>query len=181
MVQMTGRLEQGLVQIYTGEGKGKTTAALGQAFRAVGHDLKVFMIMFMKGDLKYGELESARRLAPLFEIRPMGRKTFVSKEHPDPIDIKLAQDGLKLAGQIIAAGLHDMVILDEINVALDFALIEVADVLDLVRSKPTNMELILTGRSAHQDLIAVADVVTEMKLVKHAYQRGIMGRLGIEY
>ena len=178
---MIGRLEQGLVQIYTGEGKGKTTAALGQAFRAVGHDLKVFMIMFMKGNREYGELVSAKRLTPLFEIRQVGRDTFVSKEHPDPIDIRFAQDGLNLAKKIVAAGSHDLVILDEINVALDFTLINLADVLELVRTKPSPVELILTGRNAPRDLIAIADLVTEMKLVKHPYQRGIGARLGIEH
>jgi cob(I)alamin adenosyltransferase len=178
---MIGRLEQGLVQIYTGEGKGKTTAALGQAFRAVGHNLKVFMIMFMKGSREYGELESVKRFSPLFEIRQVGRETFVSKEHPDPIDVKLAQDGFNLAKQVVAAGLHDLVILDEINVALDFALVELADVLELVLSKPSYVELILTGRYAPRELIAIADLVTEMRLVNHPYQRGIRARLGIEH
>jgi cob(I)alamin adenosyltransferase len=178
---MIKRLEQGFLQIYTGEGKGKTTAALGQAFRAAGHNLKVFMIMFMKDNREYGELESAKRLMPLFEIRQVGRETFVSKKHPDPIDITLAQDGLNLAKHVVAAGLHDLVILDEINVALDFALIKLADVLELILSKPAHVELILTGRNAPSELIAMADLVTEMKLIKHPYQRGIKARLGIEH
>ena len=173
-------LEHGYVHVYTGDGKGKTTAALGQAFRAIGHNFKVMMIMFMKGNVEYGELEAARRLAPFFEIREMGRETFVSKENPEAIDIQWAQDGIKLARKVVRDGQHDLVILDEINVAVDYKLVDVEDVLELIRIKPSTMELILTGRAAHDKVLEAAHLVTEMKLVKHYYDRGIEARVGIE-
>jgi len=175
-----GKLDVGYVHVYTGEGKGKTTAALGQAFRSVGHNMKAFMILFMKGNIEYGELETARRLAPFIEIREMGRETFVSKENPEQIDIKWAEDGLELAEQVLYSGEYDMVILDEINVAIDYGLIELKKVLKLIHNKPLKVELILTGRDAHPEIIEAADVVTEMKLVKHYYDRGIQARVGIE-
>jgi cob(I)alamin adenosyltransferase len=168
------------VHVYTGEGKGKTTAALGQAFRSVGHNLRVSMILFMKGNIEYGELETARRLAPFIEIREMGRETFVSKKNPEQIDIKWAEDGLKLAKQALYSGDYDMLILDEVNVAIDYGLIELKDVLELIHNKPLKVEMILTGRAAHPDIIEAADLVTEMKLVKHYYDRGIQARVGIE-
>jgi cob(I)alamin adenosyltransferase len=177
---MTGRLERGLVHVYTGDGKGKTTAALGQAFRASGHDLRVFMILFMKGNIEYGELVTAERLKPLVEIHQMGRETFVSKENPDPVDIEWAQKGLHMARKVLSEDQHDIVILDEINVALDFKLIGLSEVMELIEMKPPRVELILTGRAAHPDVIAAADLVTEMKLVKHYYDEGIMARVGIE-
>lgn len=174
------KLERGYIHIYTGDGKGKTTAALGQAFRAVGHNLKVFMILFMKGNIEYGELETARRLQRFIEIREMGRETFVSKDNPEVIDIEWARDGLRLARMTLEEGLHDLVILDEINVAVDYGLISLDDVLDLIRIKPDHVELILTGRNAHQDIIESADLVTEMKQIKHYFERGIKARVGIE-
>lgn len=174
------RLEHGYVHVYTGDGKGKTTAALGQALRAIGHNYKVMMIMFMKGNIEYGELETARRLAPFFEMREMGRETFVSKENPEAIDIQWAQDGIRLARKIVRDGKHDLVILDEVNVAVDYGLIDVEDVLELIRVKPSYMELILTGRAAHEKVIEAAHLVTEMKLIKHYYDQGIEARVGIE-
>ena len=174
------KLDVGYVQVYTGDGKGKTTAALGQAFRSVGHNMKVFMILFMKGNIEYGELETARRLAPFIEIREMGRETFVSKENPEQIDIKWAEDALELANQVLFSGEYDMIILDEVNVAIDFGLIKLKDVLELVHNKPLKVELILTGRYVHPEIIEAADLVTEMKLVKHYYDRGIQARVGIE-
>ncbi|MBN2493102.1 MAG: cob(I)yrinic acid a,c-diamide adenosyltransferase [Deltaproteobacteria bacterium] len=174
------RLEHGFIHVYTGDGKGKTTAALGQAFRAVGHNLKTLMIMFMKGNIEYGELETARRLAPFMEIREMGRETFVSRENPEAIDIQWAQDGMKLARKIIRDGAHDLVILDELNVAVDYKLVTVEDVLELFRVKPAHVELILTGRSAHEKIIEAADMVTEMKLIKHYFDKGVEARVGIE-
>ena len=174
------KLERGYIQVYTGDGKGKTTAALGQAFRAVGHNLKVFMILFMKGNVEYGELETARRVSQFIEIREMGREVFVSKENPEAIDIEWARDGLRLAYKTVEDGEYDLVILDEINVALDYGLISLEDVLSLIRAKPDHVELILTGRNAHPDVIESADLVTEMKAVKHYFERGIEARVGIE-
>jgi cob(I)alamin adenosyltransferase len=173
-------MEKGLIQVYTGNGKGKTTAALGLALRAVGHGLKVLMIQFMKGNINYGELESSKKLSPSLTIKQMGRETFVSKTNPDPIDIRLAQDGFALAKKMIADKEYDIVILDEINVAIDYGLILLSDLLQLIDSKPETVELILTGRNAKPELLERADLVTEMVERKHHYQKGIKTRKGIE-
>lgn len=174
------RLSQGMIHVYTGNGKGKTTAALGLACRAVGHGCKVFIIQFMKGNIEYGELETARRLAPHLTIRQMGRESFVSRENPDPEDVRLAQEALALAREVMMGGDYDIVVLDEINVAVDFGLIEKEAVLKLIDERPPHLELILTGRNAAQELIERADLVTEMVEVKHYYQKGIQSREGIE-
>jgi cob(I)alamin adenosyltransferase len=173
-------MEKGLVQVYTGNGKGKTTAALGLALRAVGHGLKVFVIQFMKGNINYGELESVKKLSPYLTIKQMGRETFVSKTNPDPIDIKMAQEGFALAEQAIKNREYDIVILDEINVAIDYGLIPLADLLHLIDSKPHTVELILTGRNAKFEIMDKADLVTEMVDRKHYYDKGIPARKGIE-
>lgn len=173
-------MEKGLIQIYTGNGKGKTTAALGLAFRAAGHGLKTLMIQFMKGNIQYGELESAKRLAPLLMIQQMGRETFVSRTNPDPVDIEWAQKGLAMAKEAILSRAYDIVILDEINVAVDYGLIPISEILQLLDSKPESVELILTGRNAHPELIQRADLVTEMVERKHYYQKGVKAREGIE-
>ncbi len=173
-------MEKGLIQVYTGNGKGKTTAALGLAFRAVGHGRKVFIIQFMKGNIEYGELESAKKLSPYLTIKQMGRETFVSKTNPDPIDIKLAQDGFIFAKKVISSKEYDIVILDEINVAVDYGLILLSDLLHLIDSKPETVELILTGRNASPELLERADLVTEMVERKHYYKKKINARKGIE-
>ena len=173
----------GLVQLYTGDGKGKTTAALGQALRAVGHGFKVYMIQFMKGDIEYGEIKALKAIKSIrtFEIVQMGRPEFVDRENPAQIDIELANKALEHSFEIVTSGKYDMVILDEINVALDWGLIELSDVMDLIKKKPDNVELILTGRYAPIELIKAADLVTEMKEVKHPYNRGVKAREGIEH
>jgi cob(I)alamin adenosyltransferase len=173
-------MEKGLVQVYTGNGKGKTTAALGVALRAVGHGFKVLIIQFMKGNIKYGELESARKLHPHLTIKPMGRDTFVSKSNPDPADIERAQEGFALAKKAIENREYDIVILDEINMALDYGLIALSDLLQLIDSKPASIELILTGRNAKPEIMEKADLVTEMVERKHYYDKGIKARKGIE-
>jgi cob(I)alamin adenosyltransferase len=173
-------MEKGLVQVYTGNGKGKTTAALGIALRAVGHGLKVLVIQFMKGKVRYGELESAQKLSPHLTIKPVGRDTFVSKSHPDPADIERAQEGFALAKKAIENREYDIVILDEINMALDYGLIALSDLLQLIDSKPASVELILTGRNAKPEIIEKADLVTEMVERKHYYSKGISARKGIE-
>jgi len=173
-------MEKGLVQVYTGNGKGKTTASLGLAFRAVGHGFKVMVIQFMKGNIQYGELESAKKLSPSLTIHQMGRETFVSKTNPDPVDIEWAQKGFALAKEAILSGNYDVVILDEINVAIDYGLIPLSNLLQLIDSKPATVELILTGRNAAPEIIEKADLVTEMVERKHYYKKGIKSREGIE-
>jgi cob(I)alamin adenosyltransferase len=173
-------MEKGLIQVYTGNGKGKTTAALGLALRAVGHGLKVLFIQFMKGNIDYGELESSKKLSPYLTIKQMGRETFVSKTNPDPIDIKLAQDGFALAKKAISNEEYSIVILDEINVAIDYGLIPLSDLLHLLDTKPKGIELILTGRNAKPEIIDKADLVTEMVERKHYYKKGVSARKGIE-
>ena len=169
-----------MVHVYTGDGKGKTTAALGLALRAMGHGLKVYLIQFMKGDPEYGELRAGRRLDGL-TIRQFGRTDFVDRDHPAEEDLALARQGLEHAREIMAAGRCDLMILDEINVALDFGLVPVKSVLELIESKPHDMELVLTGRSAPRPIIQAADLVTEMREIKHYYQQGRTARDGIEH
>jgi len=171
----------GLVQVYTGDGKGKTTAALGLALRACGQGLKSYVIQFMKGEIYYGELGAAKKLPDdCLTITQMGRPDFVSKENPEPIDVELARKALELARELIEENKHDIVILDEVNVAMDFGLISVGDVLELIDKKPPDMELVLTGRYAPKAIIDRADLVTEMKEIKHPYHQGISARVGIE-
>lgn len=177
---MSSKISKGLVQVYTGTGKGKTTAALGLALRAVGKGLKVYMIQFMKGDIEYGEITTAKKMEN-FEIIQIGRPEFVDKNNPAEIDIELANKALEHAREIIACGDYDIVILDEINIALDWKLIDLEKVIDLIKSKPENIELVLTGRYAPQEIIEIADLVTEMKEIKHPYNDGVEARDGIEH
>jgi cob(I)alamin adenosyltransferase len=171
---------KGLVQVYTGNGKGKTTAALGLALRAVGQGRKVYMIQFMKGWPLSRELETSKCI-PNLTLRQFGRPNFVSKKSPHPIDICLAQEALAHAHEIVMAGRHDLVILDEVNVALDFRMIPLAEVLDLLEKRPPHVEMVLTGRDAPAELIARADLVTEMLQIKHPFTEGVEARQGIEF
>lgn len=170
----------GLVIVITGNGKGKTTAAFGQALRAVGQGYKVFVVQFMKGR-KYGEFKAAKKYLPDISLRLCGLDSFVMRDNPAAVDIELAQKGLKLAKQAINSGKYNMIILDEINVALDFKLINLKDVTDLIKNKPVGLDLILTGRYAPHQIIKLADTVSEIKEVKHHYAAGIKDRAGIEY
>ena len=172
-------LEKGFIHVYTGNGKGKTTAAIGLGVRAAGAGLKVYMIQFMKGR-RYSELDSLSKL-PNFTVIQFGRDEFVSKEKPAQIDIDLASKGLRHAEEIITQGKHDLVILDEVNVALDYHLITLDQVLHLLEIKPKHIELVLTGRHAHPDIIKHADLVSETLEIKHPYQKGIPCREGIDW
>lgn len=172
--------EKGLIQVYTGSGKGKTTAALGQAMRAAGQGLQVYIIQFMKGWPYYGELDTVGH-HPNITLKQFGRPDYVDKEKPEPVDIRMAEEALEHACEVVTGGEHSLVILDEINVALEWKLITLDSVLDLLDQKPESVELILTGRYAHPEIIARADLVTEMHEIKHPYQKGVISRRGIEY
>ncbi|RKX71242.1 cob(I)yrinic acid a,c-diamide adenosyltransferase [candidate division WOR-3 bacterium] len=168
-----------MVQVYTGDGKGKTTAALGLALRAVGHGLKVLMIQFMKGSKEYGEIKAAEGIKGL-RIEQFGRPEFVNPAHPDPEDIRLARAGLARAREAIQSQEFDLIILDEINVAIDFGLIAEKDVLELIENRG-DTELVLTGRYAPPAILDVADLVTEMKEIKHYFRKGVSSRTGFDY
>ncbi len=170
----------GLIQVYTGEGKGKTTAALGQAMRAAGQGLKVYIVQFMKGWPHYGELTTVGQ-HPSVTIEQFGRPDYVDKNNPDPEDFRLAKAALERGREVLTSGKYDLVILDEVNVALEWNLIQLDDLLSLLDQKPEDVELILTGRYAHAEVIARADLVTEMREIKHPYHQGIVSRRGIEY
>jgi cob(I)alamin adenosyltransferase len=174
------RLKQGLIQCYFGRGKGKTTAALGQGFRAVGHGFKVYMIQFMKGDYRYGELESIKN-TPNFEIKQFGTPDLISE--PRDIDLEEGRKALEFAEKIITSDEYDIVILDEIGVAVEYGVIDVEEVLNLLDKKPEKVELILTGGpKMHPKIKERADLLTEMKMIKHYYSsKGITARYGIEY
>jgi cob(I)alamin adenosyltransferase len=175
-----GAIGKGYIQVYTGDGKGKTTAALGLAVRAAGHGLHTVILQFMKGWIDYGELEGVKMLAPLVEIHQAGRDTFVNRKNPDPEDRRLARGGWELAKELILEKKADIVVLDEINCAIDFGLVPVEEVVEVLKKKPEGMELILTGRGAPRELIEIADLVTEMKEVKHYYAKGVDARIGVE-
>lgn len=170
----------GRIQIYTGNGKGKTTAALGLALRAAGHGKKTYIGQFLKGQ-DYGELHSAEKLKPWLTIAQFGRKDFVHvTENPDQEDIDMARTGLNKCLQAMLSGDFDIIILDEINVVLHFKLLQINEVESFLEQRPAAVELVLTGRYAPAQLIAKADLVTEMKDIKHYYAQGVSARSGIE-
>jgi cob(I)alamin adenosyltransferase len=172
--------ELGLVQVYTGDGKGKSTAAFGQALRAAGRGLKVKIVQFLKTP-DYGEHLALERFKPEIEIRSFGRKGFIHQGEAGPHDYEQAAAALAYASQEIHSGRVNVIILDEINVALYYGLLEEEDVLELLQSRPRQVEVILTGRKASQNIIAAADLVTEMRQVKHPYTKGYAAREGIEF
>jgi cob(I)alamin adenosyltransferase len=173
----------GLIQVYTGNGKGKTTASMGLAFRACGHGFKVCMIQFMKENKEYGEVQASEYL-PGFKLIQVGRNDFVNLAEPEEIDITLATKGWELAQDIILSAEYDIVILDEINVALACKLLDVDAVVQFLGEDRKLLskipEIILTGRYAPPAIIAIADLVTEMQEVRHNYAKGIASRKGIE-
>jgi cob(I)alamin adenosyltransferase len=172
--------ELGKVHVYTGDGKGKTTAALGLALRAAGHGRKVLVVQFMKGDIEYGELRAAKNV-PGITIVQFGRPEFVDKKAPAPEDIEGARKALAFAREAMAKKECDVLILDEVNVAVDFGLVGAKEVLEVLRSRPGGIEVVLTGRDAPKEFIEHADLVTEMRKVKHPYDKGLKCREGIEY
>jgi cob(I)alamin adenosyltransferase len=172
-------LEKGCTQVYTGNGKGKTTAALGLALRAVGRGLKVCMLQFIKGGGRYGEHLAAEKLAPLLTIIQTGRPGWVNTTDITE-DRRVAQEAFIQAHELLTSGDYDLFICDEINGAVGFGLLDVEQVLELISSKPEKTELVLTGRNAHEQVIAAADLVTEMREIKHYYKAGVPARTGIE-
>lgn len=170
----------GLIIINTGNGKGKTTAAMGVALRAAGCKMKVLMIQFIKGSWDYGELYAAKLLAPYFEIVPMG-EGFTWETKDKARDTEVADKAWSVCKEKIAANEHDILIFDEINNALDYGYLDVNDVIEAVKSKPEEMHIILTGRGAPEALIEAADLVTEMREIKHPFSKGIFAQKGIEF
>jgi cob(I)alamin adenosyltransferase len=176
----------GLVHVYTGDGKGKTTAALGLALRAAGHGLRTYIGQFMKGR-EYGELAAPTLLGndargrPLLTIEQYGKPAFLRAEEVEEKDIRQAREGLRRAEAAMHEGAYDLVVLDEVNVALHFRLLTVPEVLELIAHKPPAVELILTGRRAPEAILERADYVTVMQEHKHPYERGIQARAGIEF
>ena len=175
------RLEKGLVHVYTGDGKGKTTAALGLALRALGHGLRVYVIQFLKGNIDYGELEASRAFGDRFVVEQRGRETFVDPKNPDPVDVELARGALERSREVLASGEWDIVVLDEVSVAVAFGMIGPEEVLEAVEARAPHVEVVLTGRRAHPMFVEATDLVTEMRLVKHYYDRGVEARKGIEF
>ena len=174
---------KGLILVHTGDGKGKTTAGLGLALRAWGSGLRVLILQFIKGGWKYGELEAIERLGQLdgrIEIRPLGFGLMRSDEDREK-HIRAAAKALQESERMMVSGQYDLIIFDEINYAVKFGLISLDDVLALLDKKPEKLHVLLTGRDARPELIERADLVTEMKLVKHPYQQGIKAQKGIEF
>ncbi len=172
--------KKGLILVYTGPGKGKTTAALGLAFRALGAGMKVLMIQFMKGSWKYGELESAKQFPERFTILQMGEGfTWETKDRSR--DVALSEQTWRFSKEAILSGKYDVVILDEINYVLGYGFLKKREVIDFIKQKPAPLHLVLTGRNAPKELVAVADLVTEMKEVKHPFRKGIVAQRGIDF
>ena len=171
---------KGLVQVFTGNGKGKTTAALGTVIRAAGHGFRIYIVSFMKGDYAYGEYKTLSSL-PNIEISQFGFRKLTDPANITPEEKEQARLALAAAREAVLSGKYDIVMLDEVNVALGYDLIELEEIIDLINIKPPKVELILTGRYADNRLIEMADLVTEMVNVKHPFDKGIKARKGIEY
>lgn len=172
-------MQKGYIQIYTGNGKGKTTAAFGLALRASGYGKKIFIGQFIKG-MKYGELESVKKFSDTITLKQFGRDCFIYND-PEPEDIQIARDGWNLVNKILSENKMDILILDEIGIAIHYKLISTNEVADFMKRKPANMELILTGRNIPEELFELADLVTEMKEMKHYYKADVPAREGIEF
>jgi len=175
--------KDGLVIVYTGNGKGKTTAALGMVLRAVGYNLKICMIQFIKGSWHYGELDSSKRLEPEFELITAGKGFvgIIDDTSPREEHVKMAHEALCISKEKIQSGKYDIIILDEVNYAINLDLIDVNDVLDLINSKPSNLNLVLTGNYVKPKIVEASDLVTEMNEIKHPFKLGIKAKRGIDF
>ena len=175
-------VRRGLIIVNTGPGKGKTTAAMGTGLRAVGQGMRVLMLQFLKGSWHYGELDAVKSFGNNFVMKQMGRGFVkVGGAETDPEDIRLVEEAWAEAEQAINSGEWDLVILDEINYAIGYHMLDSAKVVEALKHKPAMVHVILTGRNAHPSIVEIADTVTEMRQVKHAYEKGVMAQRGIEY
>ena len=173
---------KGLILINTGPGKGKTTAAMGTALRAVGNGMRVLMLQFLKGSWHYGELDAVKAFGENFVMRQMGRGFVkIGGAETDPEDIRMVEEAWAEARAAILSGEWDLVVLDEINYAISYGMLDPAQVAATLKERPEMVHVILTGRSAHPSLVEIADTVTEMRQVKHAYEKGVLAQKGIEY
>ncbi len=171
----------GYVQVYTGDGKGKTTASLGLVARAAGYGHRACIVSFLKGDPNYGELRFIREHMPMVDYHLAGRMNFVDPNDPDPADVAIAREGFDTARAAISSGDYHLVVLDEVNVAVNLGLVDEDELLAVVDERPEHVEVVLTGRDASQRIVERADLVTEMRMVKHFYEAGIPARRGIEF
>jgi cob(I)alamin adenosyltransferase len=175
-------VRRGLIIVNTGPGKGKTTAAMGTALRAVGQGMRVLMLQFLKGSWHYGELDAVQAFGGRFVMRQMGRGFVkVGGAETDPEDVRLVEEAWSEAEQAMMSGEWDLLILDEINYAISYGMLDPAKVVNALQRKPEMVHVILTGRNAHPTIVSLADTVTEMRQVKHAYEKGVMAQRGIEY
>ncbi|MDC0159485.1 cob(I)yrinic acid a,c-diamide adenosyltransferase [Candidatus Nitrosopelagicus sp.] len=175
--------EKGLVIVYTGNGKGKTTAALGMALRAIGYDHKVCMLQFIKGSWHYGEMDSSKKLEPNFELIAVG-KGFVGildDNSPREEHEKYAAEAVRICREKIFSEKYDVIILDEVNYAVNLGLIDVQEIIKIIKEKPSDLDLVLTGRDVKEEIIELADLVTEMKEIKHPFKSGIKAKKGIDF
>ncbi len=172
-------MDKGYIQIYTGDGKGKTTAAIGLAIRAYGAGLKIFFAQFVKGQ-EYSEIKALKKFEDRIFIRQYGRECFIYKK-PTEEDIEIARNGWEQVKRAIFEEEYDVIILDELNIALYYELISVKDVIDVLKNKPVSKEVVITGRKMPNEFFEYADLITEMKEIKHYYQKGIQARKGIEF
>jgi cob(I)alamin adenosyltransferase len=173
---------RGLVLINTGPGKGKTTAAMGTALRAVGNGMRVLMLQFLKGSWHYGELDAVEAFGDNFVLKQMGRGFVkIGGAETDPEDVRLVEAAWDEAREAILSGAWDLVVLDEINYAIGYGMLDPAKVVETLKARPEMVHVILTGRNAHPSLVEIADTVTEMRQVKHAYEGGVLAQRGIEY
>jgi cob(I)alamin adenosyltransferase len=175
---MKKRDNLGLIHIYMGRGKGKTTAALGLAMRAAGHNFKIAIVHFMK-IWDYGEVKSLERLG--IDLFRYGTTELIDPDKPSPVDFDQAKQAMEKAKELAEKGNYDILILDEITVAIDFKLISLREVVDLLENKPENLELILTGRTCHEELLERADLISRIDEIKHPYHKGLQARKGIEF
>ena len=175
--------EKGLVIVYTGNGKGKTTAALGMALRAIGYDHKVCMLQFIKGSWHYGEMDSSKKLEPNFELIAVG-KGFVGildDNSPREEHEKYAAEAVRICREKIFSEKYDVIILDEVNYAITLGLIDVEEIIKIIKEKPSDLDLVLTGRDVKEEIVELADLVTEMKEIKHPFKSGIKAKKGIDF